>query len=122
MIDIRLRLAADEFTRYLKSSGTVKEFQTAKRQIENDQAIAKMRREYTLLATSYQEKERGGTLTQDDISKLRGLQKTFNAHPATVRYSSAQQSLIILLRHCSAVINEDLGFDFAATAAPAKIC
>jgi cell fate (sporulation/competence/biofilm development) regulator YlbF (YheA/YmcA/DUF963 family) len=122
MVDIRLKLAADEFIRYLGSSTDVKEFQIAKGQFENDPAIEKMRREYTTLASAYQEKERRGTLTQDDISKLRTVQKTFNAHPVTVRYARAQQTLIMLLQDCNGAISEDLGFDFAATAAPTASC
>ena len=76
----------------------------------------------TILAKSYQEKERHGSLTENDIARLRALQKTFNAHPATLRYARAQQDLITLLQDCNGAISADLGFDFAATAAPAATC
>ncbi|MEX1275093.1 MAG: YlbF family regulator [Bacteroidota bacterium] len=122
MVDIRLKLGADEFVRYLSSSNAVKEFQTAKGQFDNNPAIVNMRGEYTTLAKAYQEKERSGTVTQDDISGLRTVQKNFNAHPATERYGRAQQALIMLLQECNGTISEGLGFDFAATAAPAASC
>lgn len=122
MLDIRLKLAAEEFTRYLGSSTDVKEFQIAKGQFENDPAIEKMRREYTTLARAHQEKERRGTLTRDDIGRLRDAQKAFNAHPVTIRYARANQGLIMLLQDCNGAISEDLGFDFPATAAPTATC
>lgn len=122
MLEMKLKLAADEFIRYLLSSTPVKEFQVAKGQFENDPAIENMRREYTSMAKEYQQKERSGTLTQEEITGLRVVQKTFNAHPATVRYARAQQALIMVLQDCNGAISEDLGFDFAATAAPAASC
>ena len=81
-----------------------------------------MRQEYTTLARAYQEKERRGTPKQEDITRLREVQKAFNAHPVTVRYARAQQTLIVMLQDCNGAISEDLGFDFAATAAPAASC
>lgn len=119
---MQLKLAADEFVRYLRSSDAVKEFQIAKGQFENDADVKAMRQEYTSLARSYRDKERAGTLSEDDIAKLRSLQKAFNTHPVVVRYVRAQEALVALLRHCNESVSEDLGFDFAATAAAAANC
>ncbi len=122
MIDIRLQLAAEEFIGCVKSSEAVKEFQNAERAFRSDPEITRIRTDYVSLAQEYQKKQSSGGLTQEEINRIRMLQAMLNKHPITVRYAQSRQTMIMMLRDCNAAISEVLGFDFAATAAPASRC
>lgn len=122
MIDIQLKLAAEEFVRYLKSSQSVKKFQIAQSVFQNNPEILKLRENFTSLAKRYRQKEADGTLTQNDIDMVRDIQKCLNIHPITIEYAQSQQELITMLQACNNTISSILGFDFAATAAPTANC
>lgn len=122
MIDIQLKLAAEEFVRYLNSSQSMKKFQTAQNIFQNNPEILKLREDFTSLAKRYRQKEADGTLTQNDIDMVRDSQKRLNTHPITIQYVQSQQAMIMMLQDCNSAISQILGFDFAATAAPTASC
>ena len=122
MIDIQLKNAAEEFVRYLRSSRTVKEFQTVQGIYQNNPEIKKLREEYISLSRQFQQKQSAGTQSPGDIDAIRKIQKSLSGHPVSVRYAKAQQAMIMLMQNCNGVMSEVLGFDFAATAAPAASC
>jgi cell fate (sporulation/competence/biofilm development) regulator YlbF (YheA/YmcA/DUF963 family) len=122
MIDIQLKLAAEEFVRYLSSSSPMKEFHNTERVYQHNLELKKLREEYVSLAREFQKRQTNGTLTQEEINKIRSMQSTLSKHPVAVQYSQAQQTMVMMLQDCNTVISEVLGFDFAATAAPAASC
>lgn len=122
MIDIQLKLVAEEFVRYLKSSQPVKEFQMVQGVYQNNPEVKKLREEYISLSQKFQQKQSSGTLTQEDINAIRKIQTSLSRHPVTERYAQAQQTMVTMLQECNDAMSEVLGFDFAATAAPAASC
>lgn len=122
MIDMKIKLTAEEFVRYLKSSDEMKQFQIAKGLFENDPELKKLREEFTLLAKEFQQKQLSQSITQGEINRIRALQRTIGAHPLAVQFANAQEALVGMLQHCNGALSEELGFDFAATAAAAGSC
>ncbi|MDZ7291582.1 MAG: YlbF family regulator [candidate division KSB1 bacterium] len=121
-MDIRLKLAAEEFARHLNSSQPVKEFHSAKEIFDHRPEIMQLRQEFTTRAQEFRRKQADHTLTQEDINEMMALQRRLNSHPITARYAEAQQAMVMMLQDCNMAMSEVLGFDFAATAAPAASC
>ncbi len=122
MIDMKLKIVAEEFVRHANSSAAVKEFRVAQQAYNDNPELTKLRGEYATLAREFRQKESSGTLKQGDINILRTLQRKLNEHPMTIPYARAQQTMVMMLQDCNNAMSEVLGFDFAATAAPAASC
>lgn len=122
MIDIQLKLAAEEFVRYLKSSQPVKKFLASQSIFQSNTEILKLREDFTSIVKIYRQKEADGNLTENDIHMVRDIQKRLNTHPITIEYVQSQQEMIMMLQDCNNAISNILGFDFAATAAPTASC
>jgi len=122
MIDITLKEAADEFVRVLAASPVVTAFQEAKAGMESDETLPALRDQYTRLVEQFQRKQFDGTLTQQDISKLRTLNNQVSTHPASIRFVESRDKALAMLSGCNQAMGTLLGFDFAANAAPAAAC
>ncbi len=119
---MNLKLAAEEFVRYLNSSKEVKDFQAAQEKFNNDPEVSELYGRFTWLAQEFQQKQATGTVTQEEINTIKQLQQQINTHPVTQEYSQKQQELMVVLQDCNQTISEVTGFDFSATAAPAVLC
>ena len=122
MLDKHLKSIAEEFVQTLKSTRLVQEFETKQSLYLNNAEVRKMREEYIALAQKFQQKQAVGTLTQEDINVIRKFQANLNRHPITMQFAQAQQEMVMMLQECNSEMNEILGFDFSATAAPAASC
>ena len=122
MLDKHLKSIAEEFVQTLKSTRLVQEFETKQSLYLNNAEVRKMREEYIALAQKFQQKQAVGTLTQEDINVIRKFQANLNRHPITMQFAQAQQEMVMMLQECNSAMNEILGFDFSATAAPAASC
>ncbi len=122
MLDMNLKLAAEEFVRYLNSSKEVKDFQAAQEKFNNDPEVSELYQRFTRLAQEFQQKQATGSVTQEEINTIKQLQQQINTHPVTQEYAQKQQELMVILQDCNQAISEITGFDFSATAAPAASC
>lgn len=122
MLDMNLKLAAEEFVRYLNSSKEVKDFQTAQEKFNNDPEVSELYERFSRLAQEFQQKQATGSVTQEEIKTIKQLQQQINTHPITREYAQKQQELMVVLQDCNQTISEVTGFDFSATAAPAAAC
>ncbi|MEX2444231.1 MAG: YlbF family regulator [Alkalispirochaeta sp.] len=114
--------AADTFTASVTSNETIRAFQRANRAFEEHQEIQDLRARFAELSQQLQQKQMDGTLTQAEISELRTIQKQVNTHEVTEELLQTQEAAQTLLGECNQVISKTLGFDFAATSAPAASC
>jgi len=114
--------AADTFTASVTSNETIQAFQQANRAFEAHQEIQDLRARFAELSQQLQQKQMDGTLTQAEISELRTIQKQVNTHEVTEELLKTQEAAQTLLGECNQVISKTLGFDFAATSAPAASC
>jgi len=122
MIDMKTKLIAEEFVRYLRSSDEMKRFQAAKVLFENDPELRTLKEEFTLLAKEFQQKQHSQSITQGEIDRMRSLQRGISMHPRAVQFAKAQEAFMHTLRDCNTALSEELGFDFAATAMAAASC
>lgn len=122
MMEAKLQEAAERFIETLQTNETVARFQQAWGVFENDTELHALRSEYTQLVEAFQRKQVEGTLAQEDINRLRELQQKVNTHPSTTALLEAQNEVQAVLDDCNAALSNTLGFDFAATAAPAAAC
>jgi len=118
----KLRESALAFVNVLEQNDLVRSFLSAQDAFEKDQEVAELRSRYTEKLQTLQSKQLDGTLTQADVSALRSIQDLLNTHATTVSFIEARASLLETLTGCNAAISDLLGFDFAATAAPAAAC
>ena len=121
-MDMQLKLAAEEFVRFVRSSQVMKQFQVAQERYKKDSEVSLLRNQFTALTRELQQKQYNSTLTHDEISRYKSLQKTLGSHPISREFAQAQQQLVELLQACNTGMSEVLGFDFAATAASAASC
>jgi len=121
-MDAKLQEAANQFIESLQNNDTIAQFRTARETFENDAGLHELRSTYGALVEEFQQKQADGTLTEEDINELRALQQKVNAHPTTTAMIQAQNDVQAVLGDCNAALSNTLGFDFAATAAPAAAC
>lgn len=121
-MDMTIKLAAEEFARYVRSSQEMRDFQNVRERYTNDPEISKMREDFLSLTRQLQQKQYDNSISQEEINRYKEMQKRMNTHPLSREFAQAQQQLIELLQSCNAGLSEVLGFDFAATAAPAAAC
>jgi cell fate (sporulation/competence/biofilm development) regulator YlbF (YheA/YmcA/DUF963 family) len=117
-----LRNAALSFARSLKSADVVKQFLEAQHVFENDADLSRSRAVFNEAAQSFRQKQSAGTLSEQDINRMRTLQSNVNLHPHTVELLRSQQEIAELLQECNQQISEVLGLDFSAIAVPPGCC
>jgi cell fate (sporulation/competence/biofilm development) regulator YlbF (YheA/YmcA/DUF963 family) len=117
-----LRDAALSFARSLKSADVVKQFLEAQHVFENDANLSRSRAVFNEAAQSFQKKQSAGTISEQDINRMRTLQSNVNLHPHTVELLRSQQEIAELLQQCNQQISEVLGLDFSAIAVPPGCC
>lgn len=121
-MDMQIKLAAEEFIRFFRSSQVMQQFQAARERYNKDSEVSQLRNQFMALTRELQQKQYNSTLTQEEISRYKTLQQTIGSHPISREFAQAQQQLVELLQACNTGMSEVLGFDFAATAAPAASC
>ena len=121
-METKLETAATQFVYTLSESPEVAGFQRAQARFEADDELTRLRSQYTQLVEQFQSRQLDGTLTQADIGRLRDLQQRINGHPTTVQFIEARNEVLEVLEQCNSAMSHLLGFDFAATAAPAAAC
>jgi cell fate (sporulation/competence/biofilm development) regulator YlbF (YheA/YmcA/DUF963 family) len=119
---MNLKLAAEEFVRYLNSSKEVKNFQAAKNKFSNDTEVTELYQKFTGLAQEFRQKQATGSVTQEEINMLRQLQQQINTHPVTQEYVQKQHELRLILQDCNIGISEIMGLDFSSTITPVRTC
>ncbi len=122
MLDMNLKLAAEEFVRYLNSSKEVKDFQAVQKKFNNDPEVSELCQKFTRLAQEFRQKQATGSVTQEEINTIKQLQQQINTHPVTQEYAQKQQELKIVLQEYNVCISEIIGLDFSATVAPQTGC
>ena len=121
-MDMQIKLAAEEFVHFVRSSEAMKQFQNAQERYNKDPEVSQLRNEFMSLTRALQQKQYNNALTQEEIGRYRKLQQNLSSHPIAREFAQAQQELVELLQACNTGMSEVLGFDFAATAAPAASC
>jgi len=119
---MNLKLAAEEFVRYINLSKEVKDFQAAEERFNNDPEVSELYQRFTQLAQEFQQKQATGSVTQEEINTIKQLQQQINTHPITQEYSQKQQTLKFMLQDCNSGISEILGLDFSDTTATSACC
>jgi len=122
MLTDDLNNAVVSFARSLKSTDAVKRFLEARQRYETDAELSQSREAFSQAAKSFREMQAAGTLTQQEINRVRALQSNLNLHPRTSEYLSAQQEMVELLQQCNHQIFEVIGFDFSTSAIPSGCC
>lgn len=121
-MDMTIKLAAEEFVRFIRSSQEMREFQSVRERYNKDPEISKLREEFLSLGRQLQQKQYDNSITQAEIERYKELQKRLSSYHLSREYAQVQQQLIQLLQACNEGLSEVLGFDFAATAAPTAAC
>ena len=122
MLTDDLNNAVVSFARSLKSTAAVKRFLEARQCYETDAELSQSREAFSQAAKSFREMQAAGTLTQQEINRVRALQSNLNLHPRTIEYLRAQQEVAELLQQCNQAIFVVLGFGFSANAIPSGCC
>ncbi len=122
MLSTPLLLAAENFVVAIESSKEFDGFMKAKAVFKNHPELHMIRKRFDERATQLQPRQTAGTLTQDEISELRALQGKLNAHPVTSQFIRARINMVAALQDCNRALSAELGFDFAAAAAPPSCC
>ncbi|SIQ40939.1 Cell fate regulator YlbF, YheA/YmcA/DUF963 family (controls sporulation, competence, biofilm development) [Alkalispirochaeta americana] len=117
-----LKQATDTFIAALEKAPPVHTFQEANRLFESSEELQGLREQYSALAHELQQKQMEGTLTQENITELRAIQNQVNTHKITANLLSTRNEAVTTLGLANRTISEIVGFDYAATAAPARTC
>jgi len=122
MLTTQLQNAAKMFTTAVTATHEMDAFVKAKEVYRADPELQSMRKRLSQRSGELQAKQTTGALTQQEIDDVRFLQNTLNAHPITVQFVQARQAIIARLADCNEAVSTEIGFDFAAAAAPQSCC
>jgi cell fate (sporulation/competence/biofilm development) regulator YlbF (YheA/YmcA/DUF963 family) len=122
IMDKTLMNVADIFITALESNDSFRAFRTATRDFEESGDLQILRERHSEYMTDLQQRQSDGSLTQDDISRLRAIQEELSGHPLTREFLRCREEITGILADCNQTISEILGFDYSATAAPASVC
>lgn len=122
MLNTELHHAAETFVAAVQQSDALAAFIKARTEFHGDPELGEIRKRFNERSTELQTKQATGTLMQEEIDELRGLQNSLNTHPLTTEYIHARQKMVATLQECTRGLNQELGFDFASAAAPPSCC
>ena len=117
MLNPKLQKAAESFVSSVLSAAEYDEYLKAYVAFQSDPELRGVRKRFNERSAELQTKQSRGTLTQEEIDELRGLQSPLNAHPVTTRYIHARLALVATLQECNRALGQELRFDFASVAA-----
>jgi len=122
MLTMHLQQAAEMFVTSVRATPEMNAFVAAKDVFRSDVELQGLRKRLSQRSGELQAIQKTRTLAQDEIDDVRFLQNTLNAHPITVQFVQARQAIIARLGECNEAVSEQIGFDFAAAAAPSSCC
>jgi cell fate (sporulation/competence/biofilm development) regulator YlbF (YheA/YmcA/DUF963 family) len=122
MLTMQLQQAAELFVTSVTATPEMNAFVAAKNVFRSDVELQGLRKRLSQRSGELQAKQTTGALTQQEIDEVRFLQNTLNAHPITVQFVQARQAIIARLGECNEAVSGEIGFDFAAAAAPQSCC
>lgn len=122
MLNIDLHHAAEPFIAAVRGLEEYNAYVKAETAFQSDPGLREIRKHFNERSTELQTKQATGTLTQEEIAELRGVQTSLNAHPVTTEYIHARQKIVATLQECNRGLSQELGFDFASAAAPPSCC
>ena len=117
MLDSELHQAAEAFVASVRGATEYDAHLKAQTAFQSDPVLRGIRKRFNERSAELQTRQSRGTLTQEEIDELRGLQSALNAHPVTTRYIHARQALVATLQECNRALGQELRFDFASAAA-----
>jgi cell fate (sporulation/competence/biofilm development) regulator YlbF (YheA/YmcA/DUF963 family) len=112
--------AVEALVENLNHAEPIVRYHQAKGRLEADPDAGRLLAELSTAQTALRFKQSRGQLTQDDVDRLRALQREVHANPAIREYAETQQAASAYLPLVNQEISELLGLDFAATAGPAS--
>ncbi len=122
MLNRELLKAAEQFVSEMKRAKCFSVFVDSQTVFRSDPGLHQIRKRFNDRAAALQAKQVAGTLSQEEIEELRGLQTSLNTHGATTRFIRARGELVSALEECNRGLSEELGFNFASFAAPPACC
>ena len=117
MLNPELQKAAESFVSSVCSAAEYDAYVQAHTAFQRDPDLRGVRKRFNERSAELQTRQSRGTLTQEEIDELRGLQSALNAHPVTTRYIHTRQALVAALQECNRALGLELRFDFASAAA-----
>ncbi len=111
--------AVENLRRAIQLSPEWRDLETARMVMESDQELAASLARYRALSARWREvRAQGRALAAAEALELAEVQEKIRQHPLTQRQQQALAALISLLQRINQALSQDLGFDFAAVAAP----
>jgi len=117
-----LRSAAEELAASLELSEPIALFREAKARLDADGKARDMLKRLAELDSDLRRREADGTLTREDIDRLRAVQREAWSDPVIAGSAEAQQRAIGYLPEVNELISTLLGWDFASMASAPASC
>jgi cell fate (sporulation/competence/biofilm development) regulator YlbF (YheA/YmcA/DUF963 family) len=117
-----LRSAAEELAASLELSEPIALFREAKARLDADGKARDMLKRLAELDSDLRRREADGTLTREDIDRLRAVQREAWSDPVIAGSAEAQQRAIGYLPEVNELISALLGWDFASMASAPASC
>jgi len=117
-----LRATAEALGAALERSEPVAAFREAKARLDADEQARGMLKYLAEADADLRRRQAEGSLTRDDIDRVRGAQQQAWSNPVIAGFAEAQRTAIGYLPEVNGRISELLGWDFAAMAAAPASC
>lgn len=115
--------AAEDLGRAICLSAQWRELELARAAFQADNELAELLQRYRNLSSQWREaRKHGKTFSGADATALADVQEKIQHHPLSLRQQEAISAVVQLLQRVNGVLSEQLGFDFAANAAPRGGC
>lgn len=118
-ISLAVRTAAEALGAALEGSAPVAALREARARLDADERARGMLKYLAETDAELRRRRAEGTLTPDDIDRVRAAQQEAWSDPVIAALAEAQQTVIGYLPEVNGLISELLGWDFAAMAAAA---
>ncbi len=117
-----LRQSADYCIAVLGRNPKVIAYKKANDAFFNDPELATLRKHFNDELVSARKKQYDGTLSQEELDRVRTLQAEISTHPLTRQFTKTRAEVLELLSECNNEISGLLGFNYAQVAAPPARC
>lgn len=115
-----LQAATETLAQQLLQAEPIARYHRAKDALEKDAQARSLLERLSAAQANLRVRQARGSITQDEIRSLRGLQDQVQSNPVIMDYALAQQEALAYLPQVNQTISELLGVDFAALAGPAS--
>lgn len=115
-------LAAKQFAEALGDSPQFREFEQSNIEYQRDAEAKSIIQEFQIKQSSLKALMMLNTVREEDRQELQNLHERFYLQPSVVRYSEAQEELVLISQEIGDLLSKAIGLDYATSCSSTGGC